>query len=203
MKIKVCGLRNYENISNILIAGADYVGFIFHKESPRYFNGSLSFDEVRSIKAKKVGVFVNECTYSILDKVAHHDLDLVQLHGNESPQQCKELKSYVKVIKTFGMDPEFNFEILKEYVGSIDYFLFDTKTEFHGGSGKSFDHKLLSGYNLETPFFISGGISSESTEALKKLKMKQLFGIDINSKFEISPGMKEASKVKQFINELK
>ena len=199
MKIKVCGLRNYENISNVITAGADHVGFIFHKQSPRYFNDALSFDEMRTIKVKKVGVFVNEDAYSILDKVAHYDLDLIQLHGNESPEDCSELKKYVKTIKSFGIGEDFDFKTLENYVDKVDYLLFDTATGNHGGSGRSFDHALLQKYRLNVPFFLSGGISLENISNIKQLKLKHLIGVDLNSKFETSPGIKEASKVKQFI----
>jgi phosphoribosylanthranilate isomerase len=202
MKIKVCGLNNYENITNVIIAGADYVGFIFHKGSPRYFNGALSFDEVRKIKTKKVGIFVNEDLYSVLDKVAHYDLDLVQLHGSELPEYCSELRKYVKTIKAFGIDGNFDFDVINEYAASVDYFLFDTFTAMHGGSGKNFDHNLLQKYGSDVPFFLSGGISLESINNIRQLNFKQLIGLDLNSKFEISPGIKEASKIKQFIKRL-
>lgn len=201
MKIKVCGLKNYENISHVILAGADHVGFIFHKESPRYFNNALNFEQIRTIKVKKVGVFVNENAYSVLDKVAHYDLDYVQLHGNEGPDYCKELRPYVKIIKAFGVDEQFDFNKLKPY--EVDYFLFDTLTAEYGGSGKPFDHRLLEKYELSTSFFLSGGISLEHSQKIKQLKLKQLAGLDLNSKFESSPGIKEASKIKQFINQLK
>jgi phosphoribosylanthranilate isomerase len=200
MKIKVCGLKNYENISNVIMAGADYVGFIFHKESPRYFNNALDFDEVRKIRSKKVGVFVNEDIYSILDKVAHYDLDLAQLHGIESPEYCEEIRKYIPVIKAFGLDEKFDFERLKNY--DVDHFLFDTATKDYGGSGKTFDHQLLQKYQLDIPFFLSGGISLEHAQSIKQLNIKQLIGVDLNSKFESSPGFKEASKIKQFIKQL-
>lgn len=203
MKIKVCGLKNYENISNVIMAGADHVGFIFYKGSPRYFNDSLTFDEIRAIKAKKVGVFVNEKIYSVLDKVAHYDLDLVQLHGNESPDECLELRKYVKTIKSFGVDENFDFSLLEDYKDTVDYFLFDTRSSDHGGSGKTFDHRLLEKYELNIPFFLSGGISLEHSQSIRNLKLKQLIGVDLNSKFENSPGIKEASKIKQFIKQLK
>ncbi len=203
MKIKVCGLRNYENISNVIIAGADHVGFIFHEGSPRYFDNALSFDEIRTIKAKKVGVFVNATAYSVIDKVAHYDLDLVQLHGNESPEYCLELRNYAKTIKSFGINENFDFATLNNYVGKVDYFLFDNATPDHGGSGKTFDHNLLKNYDLDIPFFISGGISLENVQTIKQLNLKHLSGVDLNSKFEFSPGVKEASRIKQFIKQLK
>lgn len=203
MKVKVCGLKDYENILNVIISGADYVGFIFHKSSPRYFNDALSFDEVRAIKVKKVGVFVNEGIYSVIDKIAHYDLDLVQLHGGEAPEYCCEVRKYAKIIKSFGVSDEFDFDVLKRYVSKVDYFLFDTLTLNYGGSGKTFNHHLLQKYNLNVPFFLSGGISLEHSKSIKQLGIKQLVGVDLNSKFESSPGIKEAYKIKQFINQLK
>jgi phosphoribosylanthranilate isomerase len=205
MKIKVCGLKHSSNITEIAETGIDFVGMIFYKKSVRYVNGSLSFDEARQInsKVKKVGVFVNENPYSVINAIAHYDLDIVQFHGNESEEYCKELKQYAKVIKTFGIDEQFNFERMKEYEGTVDYFLFDTATPYHGGSGKSFDYELLNKYNMDVPFFISGGISLENIQTIKQLNIKQLFGVDINSKFEISPGLKDVNKIKQFIDQLK
>lgn len=201
MKVKVCGLKDYENISNVILAGADYIGFIFHKDSPRFFNSALDFDEVRKIKVKKVGVFVNENSYSVLDKVAHYDLDLVQLHGNETPEYCSEIRKHVKTIKAFGIDKDFDFETIKGF--DVDYFLFDTKTEAYGGSGRIFNHRLLRDYTLDIPFFLSGGISLGHAQHIRELNIKQLIGVDLNSRFEISPGIKEASRIKQFIKQLK
>lgn len=205
MKVKVCGLKHYSNISDVVLSGADYVGLIFYKNSPRYVNGALSFDEARQIdrKAKKVGVFVNEELYSVLNAIAHYNLDMVQLHGNEDSAYCKELKSYAKVVKAFGVGENFDFQKLNVYKEAVDYFLFDTATPQHGGSGKAFDHQLLEQYSLEIPFFLSGGISEDSIQTIKKLNLKQLFAVDINSKFEILPGVKDINKVKQFIDQVK
>ena len=205
MKVKVCGLKHYANISDVVRSGADYVGLIFYKNSPRYVNDALSFDEARQIdgKVKKVGVFVNEDMYSILNEIAHYNLDMVQLHGNEDPAYCRELRTNVKVVKAFGIDENFNFQNLNAYKEAVDYFLFDTATPQHGGSGKEFDHQLLEQYNLEIPFFLSGGISVDNIQTIKKLNLKQLFAVDINSKFEVLPGVKDINKVKQFIDQLK
>lgn len=205
MQLKVCGLKYFENIEGVIQLEVDYVGFIFHKESPRFVNGSISFDEARQIpkSIKKVGVFVNENTYSILDKVAHYDLDYVQLHGNESPKQCLELKPFVDIIKAFGINYEFDFKKLNEFEPYVNYFLFDSFSEQNGGSGKIFDWKMLDHYKLNIPFFLSGGISLENCEEVKKLKHSQLIGVDINSKLETESGIKDVSKINQFINKIK
>lgn len=205
MQVKVCGLKYFENVKDLIQLGPDYLGFIFHRPSPRFVNGNLSFDEVRQIPStiKKVGVFVNENSYSILDKIAHYDLDFIQLHGNESPAQCEELKKYVKIIKAFGMNENFDFKKLKLYEDHVDLFLFDSFSEQSGGSGKTFDWKLLDKYELNIPFLLSGGISLEHGEEIKKLKHQQLIGIDINSKFEIAPGLKDTTKIKELINKIK
>jgi phosphoribosylanthranilate isomerase len=203
MKIKVCGLKYPNNLNEVSKSGADFVGMIFYDKSPRFVDGSVSFDEARTIKTHKVGVFVNEPIYSVLNTIAHYDLNLVQLHGSESPEYCQELKSYSKIIKAFGIDADFDFQMLKSYENNVDYFLFDTSTPNYGGSGEQFDWDLLKNYRLNVPFFLSGGISSENIQTLKQLNITQLYGIDINSKFEISAGLKDVNKVKQFIDQLK
>ena len=203
MKVKVCGLKQIRNINEIADAGADLAGIIFYSKSPRFVSDSLDFDEVRNVKIKKAGVFVNENTESIVKKIANYGLDFVQLHGNESPEVCKELMSHSKVIKAFGIDSKFDFEKLNAYKGCVDYFLFDTATPNYGGSGKSFDYDLLTKYDLNIPFIISGGISAGSIQAIRNIKHKHLYGVDINSRFEISPGLKDVKKVEQFIKQLR
>jgi phosphoribosylanthranilate isomerase len=203
MKIKVCGLKDIKNIKKVTEAGIDFVGMIFYNKSPRFVNDSLSFDEARQINTKKVGVFVNEPLYSVLNSIAHYDLDFVQLHGKESPEYCKEIKTYIKIIKAFGIGDDFDFKSLRSYQNEVDYFLFDTAGSGYGGNGMQFDWDLLKKYDLNVPFFLSGGISEEHIQAIKQLNIKQLYGIDINSKFEISPGLKDEDKIKQFVNELK
>ncbi len=205
MKIKVCGLKHYQNVRSLSELDIDYVGFIFYKKSPRYFNDNLSFDEMRSISksVKKAGVFVDEKTYAIINAIAHYDLDIIQLHGNESPQICSELRVYSPLIKAFGLSNEFDFETLREYENVVDYLLFDTSTENKGGSGKTFNWELLRKYNLKTPFFLSGGISNEHIQQIKAIDHSQLIGLDLNSKFESKPGMKDVEKVKEFIQQIK
>lgn len=204
MKLKVCGLKHQSNINELNSLSIDYMGFIFYKKSPRNIDNELDFDFMRSIPKhiKKVGVFVNESNYSILNTVTHYDLDLVQLHGEESPETCKELKSNVKIIKAFQITETFDFSVLENYLDHVDYFLFDTPTAKYGGSGHSFNWQILEKYNYNTPFFLSGGINGEHIEEIKKIKIPQLIAIDINSKFEIEPGLKNIGQINQFILKL-
>lgn len=205
MKLKICGLKYPENIEQITTMNTDYIGFIFHKSSPRYIEQHLSFDFVRSIPKhiQKVGVFVNESSYNIFNAVAHYSLDVVQLHGNESEQLCAELKPYVKIIKAFGIDERFDFTVLEKYIPYVDYFLFDTASKNYGGSGIAFNHQLLLNYQYSIPFFLSGGIDDSILESISSLNLKQLYALDINSKFEIIPGLKNIPKINSFINQLK
>ncbi|MBI2722829.1 MAG: phosphoribosylanthranilate isomerase [Bacteroidetes bacterium] len=202
MKIKVCGLKYYNNLQSIISLGADYVGLIFHESSPRYVGDNL-FPEIKNINtAKKVGVFVDASLDDILNKIKMYQLNLVQLHGNESPEFCNTLKKQIQVIKAFPVLNTLDLSLLQKYSDSVDYFLFDTKTATHGGSGKKFDWRILNTYNLKKPFFLSGGISLEDANEIKNLNIPSLFGIDINSRFESEPGLKNTELVKQFINQL-
>lgn len=204
MKLKVCGLKHQSNIEELMQLSIDYMGFIFYKKSPRFVDENLSFDFMRSIPKhiKKVGVFVDESSYSICNKIAHYDLDMVQLHGNESSELCKELKPHVKVMKAFQINDNFDFNQLKNYLSVVDYFLFDSPTVNYGGSGNTFNWQVLEKYKYDIPFFLSGGISEEHIELIKQLNIPQLIGIDINSKFEIEPGLKNTNKIKEFITKL-
>ncbi len=205
MKIKVCGLKYPSNMNELINLPIDFVGFIFYKNSPRYINDEISFDFIRTIPShiKKVGVFVNSDSYSIINSIAHYNLDFVQLHGDESVVFCDEIKPYVKVIKAFQIHDLFDFSILEDFEPYVDYFLFDTASKDYGGSGQSFSWQLLEKYTLNTPFFLSGGISEFSIDELLKINHKQLYAIDLNSKFEIVVGLKDANKIKSFITKLK
>jgi phosphoribosylanthranilate isomerase len=204
MKIKVCGLKYQNNIEELTHLPIDYMGFIFYNKSPRYLGEDLSSDFVKSIPIciKKVGVFVNEDCYTVLNRIAHYDLAMVQLHGNETPELCAELKPYVKVMKAFQIQDDFDFKQLENYLPVVDYFLFDSPTKNYGGSGKQFNWQILEKYNYTTPFFLSGGIGEEHIEEIKQLHIPQLIAIDINSKFETEPGLKNTEQVKQFIKKL-
>lgn len=202
MKIKVCGLKYQDNLNEVASLGVNYIGMIFHEDSPRYA-GTVPFTETEQFNGvKKVGVFVNASIEIILNKIKLFSLDFVQLHGNEDPTFCLSLKKHTKIIKAIPVLDSLDVSLLESYSDSIDYFLFDTKTAMHGGSGKKFDWKILNAYSLNKPFFLSGGISLEDTEEIKNIKIPYLYGVDINSKFEIKPGFKNTELVKQFINQL-
>ena len=201
MKLKVCGLKYQSNIEELMYEKIDYLGFIFYKKSSRYIDDSISFDFVRQIPKhiRKVGVFVNETADNILNTVAHYNLDVVQLHGDESEKTCEELKPYVTIIKAFRIHDHFNFTILEKYLPHVNFFLFDTDTKTYGGSGQQFNWGLLKQYTYNKPFFLSGGIDDSSIKQLQQFNHPQLHAIDINSKFEISPALKDSKKIKQFI----
>ncbi|MDP3556620.1 MAG: phosphoribosylanthranilate isomerase [Bacteroidota bacterium] len=201
MLIKVCGLNNRDNIFAISKMEINLMGFIFYKNSPRYFNNALSFDEARQIPKhiKKVGVFVNEPIYSVFNSIAHYDLDFVQLHGEESIDYCRDLLSSVKIIKTISIKDKNSILKIQNYSDVCDYFLFDTSTPNYGGSGQAFNWHLLSDTIINKPFFISGGVSLDNVSELKNLSIKNLIGLDVNSKFEINPGLKDLEKIQQLL----
>lgn len=204
MKLKVCGLKHQHNITDLIELPIDYMGFIFYEKSPRYIDQNLSFNFMRTIpkSIKKVGVFVNEKPYSIFNQIAHYDLDMVQLHGDETVEVCSELKTHVKVIKAFQINDNFEFNSLEKYLQVVDYFLFDTPTVNYGGSGQSFNWDVLKNYSYQIPFFLSGGINESHIEEIKKLNLSQLTAIDINSKFETEPGLKNTEQISKFILKL-
>lgn len=196
MKIKVCGLTAPENIKAVTALNPDFMGFIFYKNSPRYIETP---DEgiLKAIPASiyKTAVFVNEDAEQINKLINKYHFDVIQLHGNETPAFAQSFSHKTAVIKAFGVDTNFNFEQLDNYVNKVDYFLFDTKTEKHGGSGKPFDWSVLNKYELDVPFFISGGISPENLGEIMTLNHPQLYGIDLNSKFEDAPGIKDIERL--------
>ena len=198
MKIKVCGLREAGNIEAVAALKPDYMGFIWYAQSPRYVY-RLPEAILRSLPANivKTAVFVNEHIDIVRALIHQFDFNAVQLHGQESPEYCAELKQEVQVLKAFGLDEYFDFEQLKAYVGKVDYFLFDTKTEKHGGSGKIFNWDVLNEYTLDVPFFLSGGLSLDNLAEIKNIKHPALYGVDLNSRFETAPGMKDIKKLEQ------
>lgn len=204
--IKICGMKYPDNIIEVGSLLPDYMGFIFWGKSARHFNGILP-DLPKSIK--KVGVFVNQSQEEISSKILKYDLQAIQLHGHESVDFCQELKnkidSKIELIKVFSADDNFDFELLKPYESVCDYFLFDTKGKLPGGNGTTFDWRILNKYNSTKPFFLSGGIGIEELEAIKEISKTNLpiYAIDVNSKFEIEPGLKNTQLCKdaiQFIN---
>ncbi|MBD1384981.1 phosphoribosylanthranilate isomerase [Mucilaginibacter rigui] len=201
MKIKICGLRDPENIKAVEALAPDYMGFICYDKSPRFISG-MEDDELVNISTgiTKVGVFVDEDADSISKLIYKYKFDAIQLHGNESPAFCDMFKHEVQVIKAFGIDENFDFAKLDAYINHVNYFLFDTKTPVHGGSGQIFDWEILNKYKLNVPFFLSGGLSADNLEEVKKITHPAFYGVDLNSKFELSPGLKDIDKLTQAFN---
>ncbi|QQL50962.1 phosphoribosylanthranilate isomerase [Mucilaginibacter ginkgonis] len=201
MKIKVCGLKDPNNIKAIEALGPDFIGLIFYPRSPRYIDGlPSSVTKAISPAIVKTGVFVNDSFESINSLISEYELDAVQLHGVENPEFCAGLKKRVKVIKAFNIDEEFDFDDLDVYLPHVDYFLFDTRSNKPGGSGLTFDWSVLKNYTHNAPFFLSGGLSLDNLEAALKISHPQFYAVDLNSKFEISPGIKDAGKLKEAFN---
>ena len=197
MKLKVCGMQETENIAALASLQPDYMGFIFWEPSKRYCT-TVPTDIPKHIK--KVGVFVDETTKQIKEKVKLFGLDTVQLHGDESPRQCAALLNLCEVIKVFRIGPDFDFKTLTPYQDHCTYFLFDTQGPLPGGNGTAFDWKLLAGYTLDTPFFLSGGIGLGHVEAIAEIRKRNLpiHALDINSQFESKPGVKKIEKIEKF-----
>lgn len=199
MKIKVCGMKYKENIEQVADLKPDYMGFIFYSASKR--NVADEIIPIIPSEINKVGVFVNADADFIIDKISTHNLHCIQLHGSEPPFFCRQMKRITCIIKAFGVDEQFDFNKLKEYEDCCDYFLFDTKTAEHGGSGKQFNWDLLSHYSFNLPFFLSGGVDLEAAKKIKEMGLKYplLYGIDVNSKFEKSPGLKDVDQLKHLM----
>ena len=195
MKIKVCGMKYPGNIAEVAGLEPDYMGFICYPASPRFIDELQTIDAPKTIL--KTGVFVNESADKVEELIDTYQFDTIQLHGDESPDFCELFRNKVTVIKAFGVDERFDFEQLDAYEGKADIFLFDTKTNKHGGSGLTFDWALLSQYKLNTPFFLSGGLSLENLDEVKNIAHPQFYGVDLNSKFEQEPGLKDIDKLKE------
>lgn len=188
-----------ENILEVSTLLPDYLGFIFWEKSSRYFD--LEIPKIPE-SIKKVGVFVNATLEEILLKIKKYNLNLVQLHGNESPEFCKELKkSTIKIIKVFSVNDDFNFSALEPFEAVCDYFLFDTKGKLPGGNGITFNWQILKKYHSRKPFFLSGGIGLDDIKNIKNLNLP-IYAIDVNSKFEIEAGLKNIELLKSFKNNL-
>jgi phosphoribosylanthranilate isomerase len=206
IRIKVCGMKDPVNVGEIVGANPDYFGFIFFPGSPRYVGKEPGPELFSIIPAgiKRVGVFINEDSKTIINQAIRFGLNLIQLHGNESVKTCSELQSSgLGIIKVFNIGERFDFGSLLKYKSVCDYFLFDTRGEKLGGSGIKFDWKILEGYTMDKQFFLSGGIDSGDAGVVRSIENKGLFAVDINSRFETSPGIKDIVKVKKFINEIK
>ncbi len=199
-------MRNQSNIEELVKLKPDYIGFIFYPKSKRYIGEKIP-DEIQSlipVYIQKVGVFVDEPFNNLLEKFKSNKLDMIQLHGSELPDYCERLRKLdIPVIKVFSIDAEFDFETVKPYNPFCDFYLFDTASELRGGSGLKFDWKKLDQYKDEKPFFLSGGIHSSDVENIKDITHNELYAIDVNSGFEIEPGVKDIPKLKSFIEELR
>src|SRR3954452_6759360 len=210
MRIKVCGMTTTQQVQQLEEIGVEFAGFIFYPKSPRYVFQSIPANEIKRIKGKinKVGVFVNADADEVLRTVDQCGLYLVQLHGDESPRACERIANYVSVIKAFRISDDDHIEWkIREYYDTVDMLMFDTEGVSYGGTGKKFNWELLEEQNIQKPFFLSGGITAHDAESLKTFQKeavaKDLFAIDINSKFEVMPGVKDMEKVKGFVEKVK
>ena len=206
MQIKICGLRDPENIREIAALQPDFMGFIFYPNSPRYV-GQLDAGSLTSLPTsiKKTGVFVNENLENILTAISKYNLDAVQLHGADNKKLCRKIRQEAKtmVIKVFPIMDASNFRVTGDYEDVADYFLFDTKTDLYGGSGQKFNWNILQEYTGNKSFLLSGGIGADDVKAIRAIEHPLLAGVDLNSKFELKPGLKNVALLKQFIDELK
>lgn len=200
--LKVCGMRNSTNIAELVKVQPDFIGFIFHEASARNVTEIPDVEIPNTIK--RVGVFVDKEIEFITEKVTDFDLDYIQLHGNENPKFCSEVKSNgLKIIKAFNVAEDFDFGKLEAFEPFCDYFLFDAFGKKAGGNGITFNWELLQKYNGQTPFLLSGGIDETMVKEIKVINHPKFVGVDINSGFEIEPALKNIEKIKQFSDELR
>ncbi len=198
-------MKYQQNINDVSCLSIDFMGFIFYHASPR-FVGELDKNILKNIPSQiqKVAVFVNSSVEEICSITKKYEFDLVQLHGNESVEDCKYLhEQNIDVMKAFSIDADFSFSTIENYAPYCKYFLFDTTTTLFGGGGVQFNWNLLENYVYETPFFLSGGISLENIEEALKINHPKLFGFDINSKIEDSAALKNIATAKQLIQKIK
>ena len=198
-------MREPKNIEQVAQLGVDMMGFIFYPKSPRYVSYVLARSDADR-KVCRVGVFVNDSIPEILDKIHSFSLNAVQMHGNESRELCEQLREAnrdIKIIKAISVSNAGDIQKYKEYVGAVDYFLFDTKCKTVGGSGQQFDWLVLDEYDGDVPFLLSGGIGPEDAFRIRTFHHSQCVGIDLNSRFEIEPGVKDVEKLNKFLNEIK
>ena len=218
-------MRDADNIRNVIKAGADMIGLIFYPKSPRYVQminsgsgllpdrASAEYTGITSDRDRPqiVGVFVDDMPQNIITRIVNYNLDYVQLHGNETPELIQNLKATIvpdirkqlKVIKAISISSAADIDKCSKYEGLVDMFLFDTKCDGKGGSGEKFDWSVLDAYHGNTPFLLSGGISPDDVERIKALRHPQFAGVDINSKFETEPGIKDVAKVAEFVKSLR
>jgi phosphoribosylanthranilate isomerase len=206
LKIKVCGMRNLQNIEALIELPIDYIGFIFYPQSPRFVGEKIDKAIINSIPSniQKTGVFVNATLQEVLRKADENSLNCLQLHGNETPDYCNALKDRgYTVIKAFKADPAVLTCETVDYKYVCDYFLFDTPTPKHGGSGQKFDWQILKQQKLSLSYFLSGGIAPGDEYAINDFDGKGLYAIDLNSRFETQPAEKDIQLIKSFIEKIK
>ncbi|MCH2046334.1 MAG: phosphoribosylanthranilate isomerase [Saprospiraceae bacterium] len=201
MKIKVCGMRELENIQAASNLDIDYLGFIFYPKSKRYIS---RIPQIRlGPSTQRVGVFVNHPLEKVVALATENALTTLQLHGSETIAYCQALKHQgFQLIKAFHVNEDFDFYSTLAYESVCDFFLFDTKGKQLGGNGYAFDWNLLEQYQGNTAFFLSGGISLEDVDRLRALNLKQLYGVDLNSRFETILGVKNIQLLESFIQQL-
>ena len=210
MRVKVCGMTDINQVTQLDAMGVDFAGFIFYPKSPRYVVRQLSGEQVKRAKLRlgKVGVFVNAGYDEVMRQVDSYGLDMVQLHGDETPRFCEQLANYITVVKVFRLSDNDPIDwMIRPYQDSCDMFLFDTEGAGYGGTGKKFNWEVLKPAQIEKLFFLSGGIESGDVDRLKQFARepvaKKLFSIDINSKFEQAPGVKDLKKIRQMLDAFK
>lgn len=211
-------MRDADNIRDISALGVDMIGLIFYPPSPRYVqqfsSGAGIIPDYAPDMGKtplRVGVFVDDMPQNIVTRVYNYKLDYIQLHGNEPRETLENLRATIdpdinpniKIIKAISVSSAEDIKKYKEYVGAADLFLFDTKCKTVGGSGEQFDWQVLEQYDGETPFLLSGGIGPDDAERVKSFHHPQCIGIDLNSKFEIEPALKDVEKLKDFLEKIK
>ena len=202
MIIKVCGMRDGDNIREVEQLSIDWMGFIFYPKSSRYVSEVPAY---LPTKCKRVGVFVDASTDEITKKIHDFSLDAIQLHGNEYPEQISHLlslTSHLSIIKAFNIATAEDLKSTASYTGLADYFLFDTKGQSVGGNGEKFDWSVLDSYEGETPFLLSGGIGPDDAARVSSFRHPKCVGIDLNSKFESSPAYKDVTTLSRFLNEI-
>ncbi|SEW22569.1 phosphoribosylanthranilate isomerase [Chitinophaga sp. YR573] len=202
MKIKVCGITRREDLLKLVEYQVDYAGFIFYEKSPRFAGSKLDPRTIRETKEiKKVGVFVDAPLEQVRRTITDYGLDMVQLHGDETPGYCASID--IPVVKAFRVRTNISWDSIQPYIAVTDYFLFDTDAgNAYGGTGIKFNWELLNNYPYEHPFFLSGGIGPEQLNELLEFKHPALFAVDVNSKFETHPGVKDMEKVKPFTEQI-
>ena len=198
IKLKICGMRDPENIRKVAALHPDYMGFIFYPDSKRAVGENFEIPKDFPLGIRRVGVFVNEKISVMLKRAKRYSLDFLQLHGEESAEQCEELrKSGVKVIKAFSIGGDFDFDNVIQYKKAVDYLLFDKKGAGYGGTGMTFDWTILEKYDQEIPFFLSGGLSPNNIREVEKLKGMNIHALDLNSGVETEPGIKNVQLVEK------